>query len=83
MPGVDDQHGGTGVLKDEMDLGRRQPGVDGHQDTPGQRHCEVGDEHLGDVGQQIRHPVTGADAGGLQRVGDARHGTLSDALTAR
>ena len=49
---VDAQHLAAGMVEDVGDFRRRQPGVDGHQDGPGQRHAEVRLQHGRDVGAQ-------------------------------
>ena len=65
---VDHQQLRAGVIADVADLLGGQPGVDRHQDRPGQRDAEVGDQHLRDVRAHVGHPVPALDAGGPQRV---------------
>ncbi len=50
--------------------GGASPGVYRHQDASGQGHGKLGDEHLWDVGHQVRHPVAEVDTTGPQRVRD-------------
>ena len=50
---------------------RGESGVDGHKDRTGQRHAEMGHQHLGDIRAQVGHPVARLNAGGSQRVRQA------------
>jgi hypothetical protein len=69
---VDDQQLRAGVVEDVAHLLGGEPGVDRDEHGARQRHGEVGHEHLGDVGQQVRHPVALADPGTAQRVRHTR-----------
>ena len=66
--GVGHQHLGARVVQDVGDLLIRQPGVHRDQYGTGERDRELRDEHLGQVGHQVRNPVAGLYAARPQRV---------------
>ncbi len=64
---VDHQDRGTGMIEDVSDFSSGQPGVDGDEHCRDQRNREMGDQHLGEIRHQIRHPISLAHAGSHER----------------
>ena len=75
---VDHQQLRAGMVEDVADLVGGQPRVDRDEHRARQWHREVRHQHLGDVGQEVGHPVAGLDAGAAQGVRDP--GDLSGEL---
>ena len=65
---VPDQHGGLGVGEDRVDVGRRQPVVDGRQRRAEQSGGEQGLEERRVVRTEPSHPVPAPHAEPVQTV---------------
>jgi hypothetical protein len=59
------------VAQDVLDLGAREPRVDGHEDSAGRRDAEMRFQHRGAVGEERRDPIAVLETGSAERIGEA------------
>ena len=69
---VRNEHAGAAVLEDVGELRRADADVDRHEHRARRGHREVQLEHLGDVGQEDRHPVARSHAPSAEPAGGPR-----------